>query len=157
MNGFEDDPHSQNYLNEITNKLNKKRRKSKCIFKVITNQNISDETKINNLLKLIGYSFNPYWHEVEYHEARKILDFVLSRSLAHNNLVMQEFHAKEITNMYFNIFGSAKYFTNGKFERENKIIKSLREYSSISESTFDSGIIAISNERIGIIWVEDED
>lgn len=155
-----EDLHSFYYtsINEIKNVLLKKRRSAHCHYQLITNRNLNDVNRINKYLEQFNvFTLIPNWRTIELHEAKKILEFVLSRHLAYNNLIMQFHEVKDLSRKFLSIFDEGRYYTNGVFNYDGKNIVQLNEFSSITNSTFDSGIIAIDNEKIGMIWVEDED
>ena len=45
-----------------------------------------------------------------------------------------------------------RFFTNAIFKRGR-----LSNWSPISDSTFDTGVICLSSSKIGVLWVQDED
>lgn len=102
-----------------------------------------------------------HWIEIPRRMARKILQHVLSESLAYPDPIMDEEEASQFTERFLDLFASgSRYFTNGTCSGETTIYTSTGEevlgWRPISTATFDNGIIAVNPRRIGMVWAEDE-
>lgn len=102
-----------------------------------------------------------YWIEVPRRIARKILLHVLSESLAYPEAVMDPAEAEQFSAHFLDLFDpGSRFFTNGTCSGETAVYTTTGEevlgWRSMSESTFDNGIIAANPQRVGIVWAEDE-
>lgn len=93
------------------------------------------------------------WREINRCEAETIAQIILHRDLAYRAEAMTAQRACKLAEQFLALFNKeARYFTNGEFDADG-----LHMWSGITEATFDTGIICIDNERMGILWVQDED
>lgn len=111
---------------------------------------------LDRYVRGLGYKeLGERWIEIDKIYAMEILTFILTRDLAYNGRVMKDSKAREIVYSFINLFGNKiRFFTNSSYNLEEYRLESWNE---ITEATFDSGIIAIDNNYIGIIWMMDED
>ena len=68
--------------------------------------------------------------------------------------------AKELTEQVVAMVPQARYFTNT--ETEDGLVCwgsgfQMKGWDSMTESTFDTGVLMLSDTQIGIFWVKDED
>jgi hypothetical protein len=99
------------------------------------------------------------WVEIRQQDARQIATAVLYEDLASHTEVMNEQQASELAHRFISLFGTGtEYYTNG-----NLVLPSADKngvpggWNPITSATFDSGVICVSEDRIGILWVQDED
>jgi hypothetical protein len=104
----------------------------------------------------IGYvGLGIHWKEVDQEAAQKILERVLTKDLAYSAKIMSIEDAEEISTKIFNFFQNQyKFFTNAVFTHN---YSALSAWDSLTEATFDTGIIIVSTTMIGMLWVKDED
>lgn len=119
-----------------------------------TDENII--TLVNSFVMELGLSgIGDRWKEISQEDAQKILIFALTKNLAYSEELMPLGDANKISDRLIKLFKNNRlFFTNATFQNS---YSRLTEWNSITESTFDTGVVIVSNERIGIIWVQDED
>ena len=86
------------------------------------------------------------WMEVPRIDAVQIVTKVLHKDLAYGVQMVTEEEATILAEKFIALFGEAARFYSNHFGGW-----------PISESTFDAGVVGISNDQLGILWVEDED
>lgn len=95
------------------------------------------------------------WKEIPQDAAKKILERVLTKDLAYSSEIMAIEEAESFSDKMFNFFqNSCKFFTNAVFTDN---YSALSAWDSLTEATFDTGIIIVSPTMIGMLWVKDED
>lgn len=95
------------------------------------------------------------WQEISPAAANKILVFILTKDLAYSSKIMSGEAAEKIASKIFNLFqNNSKFFTNAIFVNN---YSALSAWDSLTEATFDTGVIFVSDTLIGILWVKDED
>jgi hypothetical protein len=111
---------------------------------------------IDSFVSQQGYhNLGDRWKEISREEAEKIINFIMTKDLAYSVDLMSPEEAQQISSKVSTLFtGDCKYFTNASFVNN---FSGMSEWNSITESTFDTGVIIVSGERIGMIWVQDED
>ena len=89
--------------------------------------------------------------EVDEAAARRIVQDVLGRDLAHDGSTMDSATAEDLTVRFFSYFASSscRYFTNRCLDG--------RTWVPATAATFDAGVIILAPHQVGCIWVEDED
>nr|WP_322715141.1 hypothetical protein [Nostoc sp. ChiSLP03a]MDZ8216456.1 hypothetical protein [Nostoc sp. ChiSLP03a] len=96
-----------------------------------------------------------HWKEIYQAAAQKILALVLTKDLAYSSKIMAIEEAEKISTKMFNFFQNpCKFFTNAVFANN---YSALSAWDSLTDATFDTGIIFVSATLIGILWVKDED
>ncbi|MBY0552397.1 MAG: hypothetical protein K2W95_34270 [Candidatus Obscuribacterales bacterium] len=87
--------------------------------------------------------------------ARRIGREVLHRDLAFHDVRLSLELLAPLVDEFFQMFGDeANFFTNGSFADEPF---HLQGWSPCTESTFDTGVLAIAGSSAGIIWAADDD
>jgi hypothetical protein len=111
---------------------------------------------VDSFVMQLGFSgIGDRWKHIDRESAQKILHFILSKNLAYSEASMTVTDAESISDKFINLFqDNCQFFTNGIF---NHNYSRITEWDSIAESTFDTGVVIVSNDRIGILWVQDED
>ncbi len=111
---------------------------------------------IDLLMKALNYSpLGQQWKEINREEAQKILLLILTKDLAYNTNLMSLSDAKQLLLRFLSFFkADCQFFTNASFNNKYSRIKS---WNSITQATFDTGVVIVNTNRIGILWVEDED
>ncbi|MBD2254255.1 hypothetical protein [Nostoc parmelioides] len=116
-----------------------------------------DLTEILDLfVSQMGYvGLDVHWKEIHQAAAEKILAFVLTKDLAYSSKIMAIEEAEKISTKMFNFFPNpCKFFTNAVFANN---YSALSAWDSLTDATFDTGIIFVSATLIGMLWVKDED
>lgn len=103
-----------------------------------------------------------HWIELRRGIARKLLIHVLHEGLAYPEEMMDKETAEACAERFLEFFApGTRYFTNGTCSGEAVIYtlegQQVLGWRPISSATFDNGVIAVSSDRIGIVWAEDED
>ncbi|MBW4626543.1 MAG: hypothetical protein KME49_13840 [Brasilonema octagenarum HA4186-MV1] len=130
------------------------------IQKIISDETLETSKNMTAILDLFvsqfGYSgLGVRWKEVNQEDAQKILSFIMTKDLAYSVQLMSLEEAENIIVKLFEFFPEhCKFFTNASF-RNN--YSGISGWDSITKATFDTGIIVVSDRRIGILWVQDED
>ncbi|WHX39765.1 hypothetical protein QNH36_19255 [Mesobacillus sp. AQ2] len=129
-----------------------------CEFKNI--QLASDKITKDQFLNEIGFKpieIKENWKKVDKNEAQRILEYILSFDMAYDTELDAKPEAKTLSSYFLSIFHrKAAFFTNGYFEEDAGSYR-LRGWTPITDSTFDTGILAIDKYKIGILWAEDTD
>jgi hypothetical protein len=102
------------------------------------------------------------YKEIEDTSARRLVQLVLHSDLAYHSEIMSESRAAELTDRFFAQFGpGARYFSNGTFHEEpqwiSESVKAGASWESVTEATFDTGVLILAPGCSGCLWVEDED
>ncbi|KAF3886106.1 MULTISPECIES: hypothetical protein [Nostocales] len=149
-----------------------KRNQGEVVFEIkkITSNNSNERSATSRsletsreVLELIdafvnqqGYhNLGERWKEISQEEAEQIISFIMTKDLAYSVELMSAREAQQISAKVLTLFtGDCKYFTNASFVNN---FSGMSEWDSITESTFDTGVIIVSGDRIGMLWVQDED
>jgi hypothetical protein len=98
------------------------------------------------------------WHEIDRTMAKGILTELLMRDLAYACDADSAPIATDAAEEFMDEFSEAtRFFTNSEWQHENARIKTGNSGFAATESTFDSGILALNDHKMGVYWVEDED
>jgi hypothetical protein len=120
---------------------------------------------VDEFVKSFGfYTLFDKWIKINRDEAEFILKIILSTDLAYGN-ISEKFSIKnELSNEILDLFtsGEIHYFTNGTYlfqqeKKNNDIGVIFSSWTPITEATFDTGIVCLDQDKIGIIWVQVED
>lgn len=91
--------------------------------------------------------------EVERAVAVSLLTNVLARDLAYRAPIMDEGPARELATTFLDAFGrDATFWTNGDLG-----LGSRASWDPVTAATFDTGVFVLGAQRVGVLWVEDED
>ena len=158
-------PESENIseIAELREEIISKRESGEVLLetkKLIPSGNSDDENLmalVDSFVMQLGFSgIGDRWKHINRESAQKILNFILNKNLAYSSeesITVTD--AESIADRFMNLFkDNSQFFTNAIF---NHNYSGLTEWDSIAESTFDTGVVIVSNERIGILWVQDED
>ncbi|MFB2975403.1 hypothetical protein [Microseira sp. BLCC-F43] len=129
------------------------------IKRLITISNFDRENimaLVDSFVRQLGFSgIGERWKQINRESAQKIFNFSLAKNLAYSEESIAITDAETIADRFMSLFkDNCQFFTNAIF---NNNYSRLAEWDSITESTFDTGVVIVSNERIGILWVQDED
>jgi hypothetical protein len=103
----------------------------------------------DDLVQRLGYTpLGDSWHEVPLTRAREVLTRYLSTEAAYSTSQMSLQAAEALVDRFLDLVGSdAVYLTNRQGDG----------WSPVTHATFDSGVIAVTPDRVGMLWTEDED
>lgn len=96
------------------------------------------------------------WVEVSQDVAQQHLAEVLHRGLAYNGELIPRQRAAELASAFLAMFPGGRYFTNTE-DAPYDAKQSSHGWDPITQATFDTGIVALRGNEIGMIWLEDED
>lgn len=101
------------------------------------------------------------WIAVPRRIAAKILAHIIGHDLAYPDEIVAPEEAEALAGRFLALFPSgARYYTNGACSGEFAVYDTAGEevlgWRSLSSSTLDNGVIAIAQERVGMLWAEDE-
>ncbi|MBP1933011.1 hypothetical protein [Ammoniphilus resinae] len=97
------------------------------------------------------------WKEVDRKTAGRILEYILSVDMAYDIKLKSKPLADQLGRYFLNQFHfDAKYYTNGDFEEKTGFLR-IRGWIPVTASTFDTGVVVMDEDRIGILWTEDDD
>lgn len=118
---------------------------------------------VSGLAREFGLRDDPrYYDEINALDANYLIWLVLHRDLAYNAEIMPAARAADLRNRFLAQFNPAtRYFTNGTWHlppitRPDGVIQGA-SWQSVTDATFDTGVLAISPKCSGCLWVEDED
>jgi hypothetical protein len=102
------------------------------------------------------------YKEIDVAAARLLIRSVLHQDMAYKAEVMPESLAAHLADRFLAQFGpGARYFSNGSWHlppivRADGIVCGP-SWDPVTAATFDTGVLAIGDERAGCLWIEDED
>lgn len=98
------------------------------------------------------------WKCLKKYDAERLLTSILHKDMAYQYECMEIGLARAMMRSFFDLFSDkAQFYSNADFKPESGGLVSIGSYKSITNATFDSGIVAIDDEHIGLLWCEDED
>lgn len=111
-----------------------------------------------------GVGIENSWKLINQEMAIEIVDSILAQDLAYNSERMNVEDALKITGLFFKLFPNPLYFaTNGtlgqnhaKRKKDINIITSS-SWTPVTSATFDTGVIIITADLVGMLWMLDED
>ena len=99
------------------------------------------------------------FREVGRGEAATILTHLLSYDLVHGSRApsLREKQIATLVERFISLFSSRqRYFTNGEFTFDGDHL-GLRSWFPLTSHTFDTGLLLVDEQRIGILWEVAED
>lgn len=122
------------------------------------------DSRANHFLLSVGLLPNAH-REINRTNALKIIAYLLHRDLAYSEILLPEDSAQIRAERFLAECEKgerARYFTNGFPSPERCKVYDLEKrqlsgWNSVTESTFDAGVVLVTPSGCGIIWVEDED
>ena len=98
------------------------------------------------------------WKTFNKYDAERLLTSILHKDMAYQYECMEIGLARSTMRSFFDLFSdSARFYSNAEFRPASGGLVSIGSYQAITNATFDSGIVAIDDNHIGFIWIEDED
>jgi len=87
--------------------------------------------------------------------ARAVIASILVKTLAYDSDWVERADAEHVASIFVACFSDdADFWTNGELSRRDR---SARSWSPLTSATFDTGVLAVDDEAVGILWVTDED
>ncbi len=110
------------------------------------------ERIINQFVLKCGAKPIPHWRRIQVKAAEAILTRILWKDLAYSRERMRLSTAKRLTADFLkNFVPPMLYLTNGEDISQNYT------FDPITEATFDGGVIVFDGQKVGMLWVTDED
>jgi len=107
------------------------------------------------------------WDEVNEETARWIMVRVLSMSLVYRAPIMAEEQARTLTDAFLTACARDtagqrhRFFTNGKGVDGPAMydvrLRPMLGWNPATESTFDTGVVMLTRQAVGLMWAEEED
>src|SRR6187551_26163 len=99
------------------------------------------------------------YRETDMEMARAIVVNVLHRDLAYGNRLIALGRAEELASQVMQRFaqGGARFYTNAEFKHGAAAALVLSRWDPATTSTFDTGVIILSDSESACVWVADED
>lgn len=97
------------------------------------------------------------YQEIDAVEAARVLENVLHRDMAYKIEIMPISHARELSEEFIAAFtgSDARFFTNGEWGRSTGALGV--GWTPVTSATFDTGVLVVSDQRVGCVWCMDED
>jgi hypothetical protein len=111
-------------------------------------------------LKRVGLHDLPdeSWFSADREQAVSVLCNCLTWDLAYQCELMPTGEARELARVFINSFSTdTTFLTNSTGYLSGERSHDPITWNPISDATFDTGIIALANGVVGIMWFEDED
>jgi len=121
---------------------------------------VAVKAELDEFIAQLGFNgLNDQWSEIAVTAAQFIAMEVLRRDLPIGVHFLPEQEATRLAERFLSFFDSdVRCFTNGNLIIGNADASAPPGcFSPISASPSDTGIICVDNQRIGILWVDDED
>jgi len=98
------------------------------------------------------------YRETDMEMARAIVVNVLHRDLAYGNRLIALGRAEELATLVLQRFASgARFYTNAEFKHGAAAALVLSRWDPATASSFDTGVIILSDSESACVWVADED
>lgn len=119
----------------------------------------SDTAAIDEFVSELSHQkLESLWKPLKKYDAEKLLTSILHKDMAYQFECMEIGLARSTMRSFFDLLSeSARFYTNAELRAESGGFVSLSSFHSITEATFDCGVVAIDDNHIGFIWCEDED
>ncbi|MCF7787477.1 MAG: hypothetical protein K9N47_15210 [Prosthecobacter sp.] len=134
------------------------------IFNDSTPQNLDIVQQCRLLVEKSGFENCEGLCEIDRSKAERILVSFMLHEMAYGVRCIPINKAPELAQQFLGVFPTeeTRFFTNSDFEESVEIygghpLLNLSSWNSITHSTFETGVIALSPATQGIFWFEDED
>lgn len=99
------------------------------------------------------------YEEIDAVEAARVLENVLHRDMAYKAEIMPMSLARELSGEFVAVFADsdARFFTNGEWGRPMGALGIGPSWAPVTSATFDTGVLVVSDQRVGCVWCMDED
>lgn len=111
--------------------------------------------ELDRLARSVGFrGLGERWREINRDDAVRLLVRILRFNLAYRRSEeMTERRARDLAVHFVGSFTTpARWFTNGTFTPAG-----WSGWGKVGNTTFDAGVAALSDDLVGMLWVEDED
>jgi hypothetical protein len=101
----------------------------------------------------LGMKPPPKWTSLDSRQALTVATRVLFAHLGHDAPVMPVHLAARLARTFLEALGAqATFLTNGTLA-----LTHARGWTPLTGAAFDTGLVGVSDVRVGLLWVEDED
>lgn len=160
-------PFADRGLVSLRNEVERKRDCGEVILDIRTlppdvdTQGIYVAPVLDAFARALGLSgLSSAWTIVHRTAARTVLVRVLTRDLALNAPIMSREDGERLADRFLQYFPApTRFFSNTAVSDESDLEGEdtwTGSFSGLSEATFDTGIVALGEGRIGMLWVKDE-
>jgi len=115
----------------------------------------------DDVVRMLGFStLGTKWRELTPESASAALERVLGRDLAYGAETMNSATAHELSREFIMLFTSRSFFyTNGDFPPPEAYRDGgwAGSWDPVTRATFDTGVVAVDDDQVGLLWIEDED
>lgn len=116
------------------------------------------------LAEKCGFETSGKLREIDLPKAEKILISFMHREMAYDCRCIPLLEARQLAQRFLGVFTSEEthFFTNASFKEwvdpdSGCPFLKISSWNSLTDATFETGVIAISPAVQGIFWFEDED
>lgn len=85
--------------------------------------------------------------------ARSVIEGLLTKDLAYGSDILPAEDANFLATTFLSYFPGGTFYTNGELALPGQVAT----WTSMTDATFDAGVLAMTNDNAGLLWVEDED
>ena len=121
---------------------------------------VDNNTRMNRFVKALGFIHVEDWSyfEVEKDDAYAwALEALISDDRGHPIIIEPDI-AGELLSSFFRFFSQhARYFTNQCKDSDGRLSSSYAILRPIDDYVFSSGVVILDNEKIGILWIDEDD
>jgi hypothetical protein len=101
----------------------------------------------------LGMKPPPKWTTLDSRQALTVATRVLFADFAHDSPVMPVHLAARLARTFIDVLGpGATFLTNGTLA-----LTHARGWTPLTGAAFDTGLVGVSADRVGLLWVEDAD
>lgn len=98
------------------------------------------------------------WDPIARDQARCLLAVALQWEQAYDTRRVGVSVAERIASAFVELFAEqARFFTNGTVENTPRGLCTTAWYGSVTLATFETGVVAVDEDRIGLLYLADED
>ena len=153
-------------IDSLTNEILSRRScgRTACVIKDRQARDEGNEkpitVEVDSFVSELGFiGLGEKWDRVSTRVGKAIAQRILQRDLAYSAPIMSEVDSLRLAESFFSWFDQdVRCLTNGNSVLPLAVPEVVPGASnSISQATFDGGVVCIDAHRIGILWVEDED
>lgn len=148
-------------IDDEFNSLLSKRNSGNVTYGFELRNIFNKEDILQGFLKKMGHHTDKIqgnWRIVDRDYAKKILTYSLSKNITHDIELKTKPLANDLSDYFLDKFQTeATFYTNANFDSNSGYFK-LYSWTTINHSlwgTMDTGIVALDNIHIGILWVSD--
>jgi hypothetical protein len=98
------------------------------------------------------------FHEIDNKDAAvAILAHLLHKDMAYGSEIMPIENANKLATSFVAAFDEGSQYYSNSIWNKNEYRENISGFNPVTEATFDSGIIVVDKNKIGIAWCEEEE